>query len=641
MAIPTSMTATRRPGRVLTASARKVIPRQPSTYRDRQTWPWQKQAFLYARLIPELNYASRFYAKMLTKLLIYPALRKPDDTTEKITTGLPVDLLDRIQDPGGGRSRILGSYGRLMFMIGDGYLFGREIGRPRERWMFVNPDELQITEDGIAWKSTMGGDYKKLPKATTEAYRMWTPDPEFSGEAESPMRAGIYIAQELDLLTKAVNSTAVSRMINGILKVPQELSFGADEEGMDDDPEANPLLQEMIDHFAGAMENAGTAEGRAAWILEGAWEFLDRLEWMPLHDPTTDYMEQAMRKEAIDRLAIGMDLPPEILKGMAEANHWGARQIMHDTWRSHGSVVAEQFCDDLADAYLRPALEAEGYENWQNVVVGYDDSNVVVPPDRTDDADKAHDRITISDEAHRKLKGFGEEMAPDEEETRIRLALKLRDVRLLKGTKYEVEEPEPEQTVDGIPGPDPSTDAPQDAEESPPAPGPAGTSREESRTSILSRSSIIHGAAEMALYRCREVAGNRIRQKFRTISRSSPELDQIDGKQNCHVAAILGHEAVARIGVAPLSLVKGGADGFHSLLVTWGFDESQARVLSEMISVYSAKTLFEPVLPQLPSGFLAQVERMRELAVEQAVVDQNNDSLARLTELLPGVGIKG
>lgn len=610
-------------------------PNVPSTWRDIQTWPWQRKAFLYSKIIPELNYASRFYAKMLKKLLIYPALRNPDDTSEPIKEGLPVDLLDRIQDPGGGRSQILSSYGRLMFMIGDGYLLGRDLNKDTERWMFVQPGELDISEQGYLWKSTSTAVGVLLPKATTEAYRLWTPSPEYSGEAESPMQAGIEIAEELDLLTKAVRSTAVSRMLKGLLKVPQELSFGSDEPGLDDDPEENPFLQEMLDHIAGAIENAGSAEAASPWIAEGAYEFLDKLEWISLHDAQTDYLEQNLRKEAIDRLAMGMDLPPEVLKGMAEANHWGARQIMHDTWRTHGSVVAEQFCDDLADAYLRPALKEAGYADWKRVVIGYDDSLVVVPPDRTDDADKAHDRITISDAEHRKAKGFNEGSAPDEEETRIRLALKLRDVRLLKGTKYEIEEPDPAEQPDAPPGPQPSTDSPQDAEEGPPAPGPAGVSRQESRAAI------VRGAAELALYRCREVAGSRIRQQIRARSRTAPELVLIDQQSNCHVASILGEKRLTALDLnKPLALVKTGADGFCALLEGWGFQDAQARVLSEMILVYAAKTLFQPNLPVLPPGFLAQVERLRETAVDEAVVEHNNESLARLSEMLPGVEIR-
>lgn len=622
--------------RIVTASAMRVTPSRTTNYSERRNLTWQRKAFVYAKLIPELNYASRFYAKMLKRLRIYPAFRTASDEVEPIKEGLPVDLLDRIQDPGGGRSQILSSYGRLMFMIGEGFLFGQDLSKPTERWMFVNPDELEINEKAIVWKPTESGEPRTLPLRTTEAYRMWTPDPERSGEAESPMRAAIEIAEELDLLTKAVRSTAVTRMLNGLLKVPAELSFGSAEPGVEDDPEANPFLQEMVDHINGAVENAGTAEAAAPWIAEGAAEFLDKLEWIRLHDPATDYLERELRREAIDRLAIGMDLPPEILKGMAEANHWGARQIMHDTWRSHGSVVAEQFCDDLADAYLRPALRDANFERWAEVVVAYDDSNVVVPPDRTDDADKAYDRGNVSDVGYRLMKGIPESQAPSEEEKRIWLAVKLRDTSFLEGTPYEIEKPEPQQMP---PGPQPSTDSRPEAEEGPPSPGPAGVSREESRTAI------VRGAAELALYRCREIAGSRIRQQIKTISRVAPELALIDGTPNHLVASVLGQQRLKNLALPePLGLVKGGVDGFFTLLESWGFAEPQSRVISDMILVLAARTLCQPALPSLPSGFLAQVERLREVSAElseTAVVERNNDSLARLSEVVAGAPIKG
>lgn len=619
----------------MTASAIKIQPQKTSTYRERRSMAWQKKAFLFAKIIPELNYASRFYAKMLTRLRIYPAYRSPSDETEPITEGLPVDLLDRIQDPGGGRSGILSSYGRLMFIAGEGYLFGRDLEKDTERWAFVNTEEIAFDGKAILWKPVSTAEPIRFSPSQAQAYRLWTPDPERSGEAESPMRAIIEIAQELDVLTKAVASTAVSRMVNGILRVPSELSFGADEAGVDDDPEANSFLADWIEHIIGVVENAGSPEAAAPFLAEGALEYLAGLDWIKTHDPATDYMEQALRTEAINRAAMGMDLPPEVLKGMAEANHWGARQILHDTWRSHGSVVAEQFCDDVADAYLRPALREAKFERWREVVIAYDDSNVVVPPDRTDDADKALDRGMVNDPGYRQMKGIAESMAPSDEERRIQLAIALHEPALLKGTRFEIEEPEPAPLP---PGPVPSPDAPPDAQEGPPPPGPAGTSRQESRASIIHQ---INGAAAHGVVRCREVAGSRIRQQIRSRSRGAVELGLIDGIPNANVACTLGEPRLKEMGLpSPLELVKGGTDGFCALLQDWGFESPQAYVLAEMLLVFAGKTLFDERIPPLPAGFLAQVERLQELT-EEKIVQHNNDSLAMLAEMMPGVKIKG
>ena len=116
----------------------------------------QKKSFMYTKLIPELNYASRFYSKMLKRVRIYPALRDAQDQTKAIKEGPPVDLLDRIQDPGGGRSQILGSYGRLMFIAGEGVLFGRELETDDERWAFVSTSEVQEGDGKLLWQAREG-----------------------------------------------------------------------------------------------------------------------------------------------------------------------------------------------------------------------------------------------------------------------------------------------------------------------------------------------------------------------------------------------------------------------------------------------------------------------------------------------------
>jgi hypothetical protein len=641
MAVPTARPTPRSRPQILIASAQKMEPRDQES-RRRRTQPWQVTAFEYVRAITELNYASRFYSKMLKRLRIYPALRSADDKLDPITEGPPVDLLDRIQDPAGGRSSILGQYGRLMFIAGEGYLLGRNLQTdqdrwPEERWSFVSSREVELHEDGgLLHKPNKTGKGTEYTDAQAVAYRLWTPEPEFSGEPESPVASALEIAEELLILTKAVRSTAVSRMINGMLKVPAELSFGSDEAGVDEDAEANPLLADIIDHITGAIENAGTAEASSPLLAEGEAEFLSALEWMGMHDPQNDYMEQGLRKEAIERLAHGLDFPAEYLLSLGKVNHWSARAITHEMWRTHGAPLAESFCDDLSEEYLRRALREAKYPEWARVVVAYDDANVVVPVDRTDDADKAADHGNISDEGYRTMKGIDESMSPSEEEKRIYLAVKLRDVALLKGTRYEVEVPEP--TV-RPPGPDATVPEPPDAEEGPPTPGPAGVSRQESRTAAL------HGFAYASLIRCREQAGARVRQYMghRTARpRYTAELARLDGHDNTDVAVVLGREVLGTCGFTePFELVKNGAKAFTKICQAWGIEEAQSRALAQMIEVFAAKTLYEPGVPTFPSGFYAQIARAVEVSNElgeEGIVRRNNAALAQLEKLVPADG---
>jgi hypothetical protein len=92
--------------------------------------PWQQRALSYYDQIGEIRFASQFYAKLLSRVRFYPARQLDDGTTEPISEGPPVDILHRIHDPGGGRSRLQYDYGRMMFVTGEGVLFGQENALP-------------------------------------------------------------------------------------------------------------------------------------------------------------------------------------------------------------------------------------------------------------------------------------------------------------------------------------------------------------------------------------------------------------------------------------------------------------------------------------------------------------------------------
>src|SRR5262245_42031539 len=508
---------------------------------------------------------------MMSRVRYFPATLDPNGEVTEIKEGLPVQLLNRIHDPAGGRSRLQYAYGLLSFITGEGVLFGYNLNTPYESWKYLWKDEIKVLEDG---RSVRLYPDKRETDEVGVGYRFWTPHPRQSDLADSPVSSVVDICEELLILTASVRGTAVTRMTNGIITIPQELSFGPAEPIGDEDMENDILLSDYAEHVTNQIEDPSAAASKVPFALVGAYEFLDRVQWIKTHDPATDYMEEKLRIEAIKRMALGLDMPPEALLGMTDANHWTAKQVMHDMWRTHGIPKAEQFADDLNQAYLSPALEAEGFSGWEDVVISYDDSQVVISPDRTEDADQAYDRGQINDEAYRALKGFPEEYAASEEDKKINLAIKLRDPSLLKGTPYYVEPPAP---APGIPGPNGAPTVRRDAANGPPNPtnGRNG-SRQESRTA----SAHIFGAADLALVRCRKLAGVRIRHKCR---------DCAEGHPDAVVAAVIGPERVGE----PLKLVDGGTEEFYSLLLTHGVGESMAASLCQTLQVYAARTLFE------------------------------------------------
>lgn len=563
--------------------------------------PWQPRALETVKLVPEVNFASRFYARMLKQLRIYPAMRDEQNQLTEITTGPPLQILDRIQDPGGGRSQMLSSYGRLMFITGEGLLFGRDLDTETEKWTFVWNGEIQVEHDGMGrpkkYIHLLGsGEKKEYGPDQAVVYRMWTPAPDRSYEAESPLQAGMEIAEELLILTKAVRATAVSRLINGLLFLPSEISPPPEEPIGDEDPLNDPWSADLLEHIETQIQEPGTAQAAAPLISWVAGEHIDKIKWIKVHDPQTDYMEKDLRSEAITRLAYGMDMPPEALTGLGNTNHWAAMQILGDMWKSHGAPIAQQFCDELSSVYLQPALRDAGFPRWNNVVVAYDASQVLVKADRSDDADAAAKLAMVGPRGYRLMKNIPEEWAPTEEERK----------QILEVLGRAPRGAQPQQIQGGLPAQNGNP-----AIDGPPAPGPEGDSGRRTRVVTSSASSYeAMGAAMMALARCRELAGIRLWQRQKTC----PDcFTMADGQPHALVASIVGPDVVERLEWTPQLLTKGGADTLKDMLVYWDYSPKQAAGICELIESFAARTLYDERLPQLPAGFTAHLERAKEV----------------------------
>src|SRR5215467_13958725 len=135
----------RRPKAVVASAAQ--IKGYETQYVRRLQQPWQLRALSYYDEIGEVRYASHFYARQLARVRFYPARLEDNGDTTPIETGPPVEILDQIQDPDGGRSRLQYDYGRLMFITGEGVLFATPLNAPTE-FRFLWRDEVKMDQGG-------------------------------------------------------------------------------------------------------------------------------------------------------------------------------------------------------------------------------------------------------------------------------------------------------------------------------------------------------------------------------------------------------------------------------------------------------------------------------------------------------------
>ncbi len=567
-------------------------------------------------------YPAQFYSRSMERIRYYPAVLNENGEPEESEDPALIDLFARVRDPGGTSIRGLASnYGRLRFLIGDGYLVASEQDGD-EAWEYLSPVELKrdrstdpqtyTRDDGIE-KRTLT-EAEKLEQITGDrvrVWRLWRRHPTRTGWSDAPVLSVLDLYETLVSLTLSTGAQALSRVLNGILFLPDEIASGADgedESGLDEDPEQIPIIREFIEGLTRAVENPGSVAALSPYIMTGPgllgtedangrpFPTVEAIKLISLTSREA-YHETAAAEAVIQRIALGLDMPREMLTGTGDVNHWGGWLLDEQGFRQHVAPVVEEFCDDIASAYLRPTALDENIKNAENVVVWYDPVDAVAHPDAFATAKDAWDRFAISNERLRADGGYGDEDAPDDDELswRIQVALKQVPQELVVAPVTENGDGET-APQDGGTG--------NDANEGPPADEPGAAA--DSPPAIAS---MILGAAEIQVKAARKTAGARLVQRSKNCSECQ---DQTRDVPHALVANALGPDRVREIinGHGPeASLVAGAGMMLAAQARDWGVSETAAVDLGAMVEAHALRTLYERDVPPLPAGFATAVAR--------------------------------
>lgn len=554
----------------------------------------------------------------MQNLRIYVGIKDENGEIEEVDNNPEATaILDDVQDPGGGRANMLRAYGLLKWLIGEGYMLVTP-GEERNQWEFVSPAELIVLDGMMLRQQAPGlpqrplryvpnGDYDPMiefensddPDAAV-VYRYWTPHPMFSAEADAPMRGVLLLCDELERLTAAVRARAVSRMAGaGILKVPDEISQPPPEPVGDEDPQEDIFLRDLIAASVNPITDPGTASAVTPMIVRGAAEYLKELDHLQIHNPLETYPEENLRNECIRRIALSLDFPPEVLLGVSDVNHWNAWQIDEQTWKTHLQPVAQAFCEDLTASYFRPACKEAGVANWEQLVVWYDAAEIINHPDRTKDAKDLWALGAIGFDTLREACGFDDDDAPTDDERAERIGIATHDSSLawygIPTIRGGTIEPEPGEVES--PAGTADTSAPPEVQGAETSKGPPEQPQEGDNLAA-SAALKLSGAVELAVDRCRELAGSRLRTRITRApsdSRCEACAEAIREIPNTLVAYTLALQGTEGLELpSPRELVAGGAAQLRERAIAWGLDKDEAALLAEQIERHAALTLFDP-----------------------------------------------
>ncbi len=426
---------------------------------------WQSEAWEYYDAIGEIKYAFNLVASVVSRIRLYAAVvHSPAESPVPVGESATVShrladaaqrALARLDSAYGGQAGLLRDAALNISVAGECYLVqvpARLGSGIPESWDIRSTDELIMNTKGeyiIAGRRELrggsyGGSASNSPAAKAQALklgggafvgRIWKSHPRYSDEADSSLRGLLDLCAELLLLNRTFRATARSRLNAGALYLPDGLSVAASPDpnypyDSDTDIEPNFTPEEAADEFEDQLIDAMTtpikdedsASAVVPLIIRGPAELGDKIKQFKFErsfDPSL-----ALRADRVlERILQGLDVPKDIVTGLANVKYSNALQIDESLYKAHIEPLMLLIADALTIVYFRPYLMANGFDEAEvdRLCIWYDPSAVSTRNDRAADADSGYDRMTVSSSTWRRSHGFSDADAPNATEMALRM----------------------------------------------------------------------------------------------------------------------------------------------------------------------------------------------------------------------------
>lgn len=568
-----------------TASATVIDPADEKARRaaKKRRAGWQDEAFVVAAEIGEIRNAARFNSNAMSKLRMFaghqaepdqPVLPLDPENTDQAKDVTPEEIdvcnetMERLRSPERDQQQIVADIAMQIFLTGEGYLVQRD-DDDGERFDFYSIQECVAGPGGWLLEIDDGERMQLGDDVGLSRIHVGSPDRRY--KADSAMRAMVGECRALDLLTRSINAAAMSRLNAGILKIPEEMSFAAVQPGADGDEDE--LIADLIEHFTTPITDPDSAAAVVPFLLKAKRELLDGVQWISIARDFDKFAVQ-LRAELLQRIANGLELPADALTSRADINHWSAWSISEDTFRYYFEPRALMIASALTTAFLRPQLLLAGVEDVDRFRVGFDKSDLVAHPNQVAVAKDDWTDGLISDDARRRVNGWGDDDAPSEEELKAR-----REFQKPPAPPQPVQVVAPPSDVTQAAKEPKSTDGstPETVTKGPPKAPVTGAARTTSRLNRLSyrlldierqtRTRLLT-ASDIAVARALERAGARTRAKGKRDATVAASLKAAGDPDNCVLVAALGRQTVfTRLALTETNLVDDAA--FTALESQW------------------------------------------------------------------------
>lgn len=389
---------------------------------------WQHEAWRHYDICGEMRFVVNWMGNAVSRCRMYAATVTPDGTIgaevddEKIRT-----IAETMFGTAASKAQAQRLMAINMMVAGDVYIVAEGYqNADDDKWYVVSSSEISRRGDRIVVRRSMthgGGQYELDPKKDL-LIRAWNPHPRRYDAADSTTRAILPVLRELEQCTKRVFAELDSRLAGaGILLLPDNIDFPAAPGEVPGDKRQTgidgfaSLLQKTM---ATSLQQRDSAAALVPIVLQVATEALDKIKHLTFASDISDRITE-MRKAAVERMAMSLDIPPEVLTGMGDSNHWSAWAVEESSIKIHIEPLLIQLADALNIGYFQPALKAAGVAEPEKYTLWFDIAALTVRSNRSEQALQYQEKGLISDKAARDNGDFSDDDAPTKEEIRYAL----------------------------------------------------------------------------------------------------------------------------------------------------------------------------------------------------------------------------
>jgi hypothetical protein len=442
-AVPVAPPTYDQPRPLIGAGQRLNLTRSKERLDKRAVAEWQVAAWRFFETIGEIHYAFNLVGQVCSRVRLYPAIvASPNEVPVHVDTWLEslgdkgntdrsrgvVDkakalVEDLVENTPGRTSGLMRTFAMNFGVPGEVYLAQ---DKENEQWLPLSSEEL--ASQGNRWRvrRSRGGQSTRgaggadiwLPGDAWVA-RLWRSHPRWGDEPDSSMLGVLDQCEQLTLLDQAMRNMARRAMNAGLVFLPEGITAYA---SADDETIADAIAASALQ----AVESEAALSTVTPRVVTGPAELGEKIKRIPLTD-AVDPNVSAAAQRLLERILQGVDIPKDVVKGLADVKYANAIVIDDNLYRAHIEPLILLIVDTLTSVYLRPLLMKDVSPQEKGIadriVLWADTSSIVTRPDKSQAANEGYDKHLLSGEAWRRARGFSETDAPQPDELVRRLAM--------------------------------------------------------------------------------------------------------------------------------------------------------------------------------------------------------------------------